>query len=140
MIMKAEVSSKAHPEYGQATIPFPIPDSQYDSVIDLLEAMDIGCPTAQDCRVDGLDTEYPILNRLVAQSVNVDELDYLAKRLDSFCAGEKEKFQAMASKLCLSDIKDFINLTFCCQRATVIIDFSNLDQAGKKHVIANDKM
>ena len=133
MIMKAEVSSKAHPEYGQATIPLPIPDSQYDSVIDLLEAMDIGSPTAQDCRVDGLDTEYPILNRLVAQSVNVDELDYLAKRLDSFCAGEKEKFQAMASKLCLSDIKDFINLTFCCQRATVIIDFSNLDQAGKKH-------
>ena len=118
MIMKAEVSSKAHPEYGQATIPLPIPDSQYDSVIDLLEAMDIGSPTAQDCRVDGLDSKYPILNRLVAQSVNVDELDYLAKRLDSFCAGEKEKFQAMASKLCLSDIKDFINLTFCCQQAT----------------------
>lgn len=45
MIMKAEVSSKAHPEYGQATIPLPIPDSQYDSVIDLLEAMDIGSPT-----------------------------------------------------------------------------------------------
>ena len=39
----------------------------------------------------------------------------------------------MASKLNLSSIKDFINLTFCCQRATVIIDFSNLDQAGKKH-------
>ena len=136
MIMKAEVSSKAHPEYGQATIPLPIPDSQYDSVIDLLEAMDIGSPTAQDCRVDGLDTEYPILNRLVAQSVNVDELDYLAKRLDSFCAGEKEKFQAMASKLCLSDIKDFINLTFCCQQATVITDFSRLEQMGKDHALA----
>lgn len=136
MIMKAEVSSKAHPEYGQATIPLPIPDSQYDSVIDLLEAMDIGSTTAQDCRVDGLDTEYPILNRLVAQSVNVDELDYLAKRLDSFCAGEKEKFQAMASKLCLSDIKDFINLTFCCQQATVITDFSRLEQMGKDHALA----
>ena len=136
MIMKAEVSSKAHPEYGQATIPLPIPDSQYDSVIDLLEAMDIGSPTAQDCRVDGMDTEYPILNRLVAQSVNVDELDYLAKRLDSFCAGEKEKFQAMASKLCLSDIKDFINLTFCCQQATVITDFSRLEQMGKDHALA----
>ena len=133
MIMKAEVSSKAHPEYGQATIPLPIPDSQYDSVIDLLEAMDIGSPTVQDCRVDGLVSEYPILNRLVAQSVNVDEPDYLAKRLASFCQGEDAQFEAMASKLHLSDIKDFINLTFCCQRATVIIDFSNLDQAGKKH-------
>ena len=34
---------------------------------------------------------------LVTQTVNVDELDYLAKRLDSFCQGEIEKFQAMAS-------------------------------------------
>ena len=133
MIMKAEVSSKAHPEYGQATVPFPIPDSDYDHTIELLEDMGIGSPTAQDCRVDGLVSEYPILNRLVAQSVNVDEPDYLAKRLASFCQGEDAQFEAMASKLHLSDIKDFINLTFCCQRATVIIDFSNLDQAGKKH-------
>ena len=140
MIMKAEVSSKAHPEYGQATIPFPIPDSEYDHIIGMLENMSIGSPTVQDCWVLELDSPYPILNRLVSQSVNVDELDYLAKRLASFCQGEDAQFEAMASKLHLSDIKDFINLTFCCQRATVIIDFSNLDQAGKKHVIANDKM
>ena len=133
MIMKAEVSSKAHPEYGQATIPFPIPDSEYDHIIGMLENMSIGSPTVQDCWVLELDSPYPILNRLVSQCVNVDELDYLAKRLASFCQGEDAQFEAMASKLHLSDIKDFINLTFCCQRATVIIDFSNLDQAGKKH-------
>ena len=133
MIMKAEVSSKAHPEYGQATISFPIPDSEYDHIIGMMENMSIGSPTVQDCWVLELDSPYPILNRLVSQCVNVDELDYLAKRLASFCQGEDAQFEAMASKLHLSDIKDFINLTFCCQRATVIIDFSNLDQAGKKH-------
>ena len=116
MIMNAVVSSKAHPEYGQTTIPLPIPDNQYDSIIDLLEAMNIGSPTAPDCRVDGLD--------------------YLAKRLDSFSKGENEKFEAMASKLSLSDIKDLINLTFCCQQATVITDFSKLEQAGKDHALA----
>ena len=135
MTMKAILSDKARPELGQATVPFPIPDSEYDHTIELLEDMGIGSPTAQDCRVDELDSEYPILNRLTAQSVNVDELDFLAKRLDSFCQGESEKFQAMASKLCLSDIKDFINLTFCCQRATVITDFSDLEQIGKAHVL-----
>ena len=135
MIFKAILSSKAKPGYGQATIPFPIPDSEYDYTIGLLEAMDIGSPTAQDCRVDEVDSTYPILNRLVTQTVNVDELDYLAKRLDSFCQGEIEKFQAMSSKLCLSDIKDFINLTFCCQQATVITDFSNLEQVGKGHAL-----
>ena len=39
MIMKTAISNKAHPEYGQATIPFPIPDSEYDHTIGLLEGM-----------------------------------------------------------------------------------------------------
>ena len=136
MNFKAILSNKTHPEYGLVTIPFPIPDSEYDHTIGLLEGMGIGSPTAQDCRVEELDGPYPILNRLVTQSVNVDELDHLAKRLDSFSKGEDEKFEAMASKLCLSDIKDFINLTFCCQQATVITDFSKLEQAGKDHALA----
>ena len=49
---------------------------------------------------------------LVAQNANVDELDYLAKRLDGFDKDEGLQFQAMASVLGLSDIKDLINLTF----------------------------
>ena len=28
---------------------------------------------------------------------------------------------------------DFINLTFCCQQATVITDFSDLDAVGRQH-------
>lgn len=133
MIFKAILSNRAHPEYGQATIPFPIPDDEYDRTIDLLESMEIGAPTDQDCRVDGLEFGYPILNRLVAQDVNVDELDYLAKRLDSFCVGEDAQFQAMASKLGLSSIQDLINLTFCCQQTTVITDFSDLERVGRDH-------
>ena len=135
MIFKAILRNNNKPGYGQVTVPFPIPDSEYDHTIALLEDMDIGSPTAQDCQVDGLDGSYPILDQLVTQTVNVDELDYLAKRLDSFCQGEIEKFQAMASKLCLSDIKDFINLTFCCQQATVITDFTDLERIGKDHAL-----
>ena len=138
LIFQTAVSNKAHPEYGQATIPLPIPDSEYDQTIELLEGLDIGSPTGQDCRVDFLDSRYPILNRLVTQSVNVDELDYLAKRLESFCSGEAAEFQAMASKMCLSDIQDFINLTFCCQQATVITDFSDLERVGKAHSLTTN--
>ena len=32
-------------------------------------------------------------------------------------------------------IKDLINLTFCCQQATVITDFSDLEQIGKSHIM-----
>ena len=135
MKYQAVLGSKALPGVGQITVPFPIPDSEYDHTIELLEDMGIGSPTAQDCQVDGLDSPYPILNRLTTQSVNVDELDYLAKRLDSFSEGENIKFEAMASKLNLSSIRDFINLTFCCQRATVITDFSDLERIGKVHAL-----
>lgn len=133
MIMKATLSNKGHPEYGVVSIPFPIPRSEYDHTIEMLKAMDLGGALAQDCRVDEISSRYSILNRLVLQSVNVDELDYLAKRLESFCKDEGTQFQAMASKLCLSDIRDFINLTFCCQEATVITDFSDLERIGKTH-------
>ena len=117
-VIKAVLSNPRRPEYGQMTILFHIPDSKYDHTIELLEAMGSGAPTVQDCQVDELDSSYPILNRLLAQSVSVDELDYLAKRLDSFCEGEDSQFEAMAHKLGISTIKDFINRTFCCQQAT----------------------
>lgn len=133
MIFKAVLSNKAHPEYGQVTIPLPIPDSEYGYTIELLEGLDIGSPTDQDCQVDELICKCPILDQLVTQSVNVDELDYLAKRLYGFDKGEWLQFQAMASALSLSDVKDLINLTFCCQQATVIADFSDLEQVGKNH-------
>jgi len=59
MIFKAILSSQASPGYGQATISFPIPDSDYDLVIRMLEDIGVGSPTAQDCRVVGLEGLYP---------------------------------------------------------------------------------
>ncbi len=137
-IIKAALVSPNHPEYGTATIPFPIPRDEYDRTMELLDGMGIGDPLWRDCQVTGLDSSYSILNRLVTQSVNVDELDYLAKRLDSFCDGEDAQFQAMAHRLDIFDIKDFINLTFSCQLATVITDFSDLEQTGKDHALKLD--
>lgn len=133
MQFHAILSNPAHPEYGVATIPFPLPREEYDHSMEVLSALEIGDAVRQDCKVDELADCYPVLKRLEGQTVNADELDYLAKRLDSFCAGEDAQFQAMAEKLDLTDIRDFINLTFCCQQATVITDFSNLEQIGKDH-------
>ena len=64
---------------------------------------------------------------------NLDELNYLAKRLENFDTGEAAQFQAMAHKLELFELKDLINLTFCCQQATVITDFSDLAAVGRDH-------
>lgn len=132
-MMEAVLSNADHPEYGVATIPLPIPRNQYDHCVALLEALEIGDASEADCRVDSLDSAWPVLNRLVSTKVNLDELDYLAKRLDSFDDGEAAQFQGMAHKLGLSKIKDLINLTFCCQKATVITDFSDLEKIGREH-------
>ena len=69
----------------------------------------------------------------LTSNLSSDELDYLAKRLDSFTVGEFSQFQAMAEKLNLAGMKDLINLTFCCQQATVITDFTNLKEVGRDH-------
>lgn len=133
MLYHAILSNPAHPEYGVATIPFPLPRAEYDHSLEVLSALEIGNAVRQDCRVDEIAGNYPVLKRLEGQTVNVDELDYLAMRLDSFCVGEDAQFQAMAEKFDLTDISDFINMTFCCQQATVITDFSDLAKIGKEH-------
>ena len=101
-MMEAVLSNADHPEYGVATIPLPIPRNQYDHCVALLEALEIGDASEADCRLDSLDSAWPVLNRLVCTKVNLDELDYLAKRLDSFTVGEFSQFQAMAEKLNLA--------------------------------------
>mgnify|MGYP001024549381 CR=1 FL=1 len=134
-VIKAVLSDPQHPKHGQITIPFPIPNNQYDQTIERLQGIDLGFSTNQDCRVDEIDSWYRVLDALKGTLVNVDQLDYLAKRLDSFCTGEDAQFQAMADKLNLAHIKDFINMTFCCQQATVITDFSDLEKIGRDHVM-----
>ena len=132
-MIRAVLSNPSHPEYGVATIPFPIPHDQYARCMELLEALEIGDAVKADCKVEKIDSFYTVLKRTEMLTVNVEELNYLAKRLDSFDTGEAAQFQAMAHKLELFELKDLINLTFCCQQATVITDFSDLSAVGRDH-------
>ena len=132
-MIRAVLSNPSHPEYGVATIPFPIPHDQYARCMELLEALEIGDAVKADCKVEKIDSFYTVLKRTEMLTVNVEELNYLAKRLESFDIGEAAQFQAMAHKLELFELKDLINLTFCCQQATVITDFSDISAVGRNH-------
>ena len=133
MTISAVLSNPDHPDYGVVTIPFPIPHDQYAHCMELLEALEVGDAVKADCRVEKIDSFYTVLERMETLTVNIDELNYLAKRLDGFDAGEAAQFQAMAHKLELLELKDLINLSFCCQHATVITDFSDLAAVGRDH-------
>ncbi len=132
-MMNAVLSNPNHPEYGVATIPFPISHDQYAYCMELLEALEIGDAVKADCKVEKVNSFYDVLKRTEMLTVNVEELNYLAKRLDSFDTGEAAQFQAMAHKLELFELKDLINLTFNCQEATVISDFSDLAAVDRDH-------
>ena len=132
-MMSAVLSNPNHPEYGVATIPLPIPHDQYAHCMDLLEALEIGDTVKADCKVEKIDSFFSVLKRTEMLTVNVEELNYLVKRMDSFDTGEAAQFQAMAHKLELFELKDLINLTFCCQQVTVITDFSDLAAVGRDH-------
>lgn len=134
-IIRAVLSNAKHPEYGQFTIPFPIPESEYEFALDALASLGIGSPSDRDCRVDEIDSSFPILKRLEKVAINLDEMDYLAKRLDSFDVYEAAQFQSAAVKLDVFDMTDFINLTFSCQQVTVITDFSDLEEIGRQHYL-----
>ena len=133
MMIQAVLGNPHHPEYGVATIPFPIPHDQYAHCMELLEALEIGDAVKADCQVQEINSFFSVLKCMEMHTVNVEELNYLAKRLDSFDTGEAAQFQAMAHKLKLFELKDLINLTFCCQQATVITNFSDLSAVGRDH-------
>ena len=133
MMFQAVLGNRDHPEYGVATIPFPIPHDQYAYCIELLEALEIGNAVKADCKVEEIGSFYTVLKRTEMLTVNMEELNYLAKRLDSFDIYEAAQFQAMAHKLELFELKGLINLTFCCQQVTVITSFSDLAAIGRDH-------
>ena len=133
--MEATLSNRDHPEYGTVTIQFPIPMEQYDSCLEQIQALEIGDAVTQDCHVDGISKTLPILDCLKGQQVNFDELNFLAHCVKEFYGDERAQFEASASALGLTQIRDLINLLFCVDNVTVIQNFSNLEQQGAAHYL-----
>ena len=134
--IKATLKNQKRPELGSVTLTFPIPWREYDQVLERLKPLGIGSPLDQDCQVKAIDSHYSTLERLEGTRVGLDELDYLATRLDGFDVYEALQFQRAAVVEGVSTIQDFINLTFCCQQATVVQNFRNLEKIGKDHLMA----
>lgn len=62
-MMSVVLSNPNHPEYGVATIPFPIPHDQYAYCMELLEALEIGDAVKTDCKVEKINSFYDVLKR-----------------------------------------------------------------------------
>lgn len=68
--------------------------------------------------------------------VDLDELNYLAKRLDGMTQGELNQFYAGANHERFTELKDLINLTFNLSRYTVIQNMSDMAAVGRHHYLS----
>ena len=91
--IKATLRSKADPALGSVTIRFPIPWQEYDKILEQLKPLGIGGSLDQDCQIETLDSHCSILKQLEKTVVNLDDLDYLAKRLDSLMEVKPSSFR-----------------------------------------------
>ena len=80
------------------------------------------------------------LKQLEDRFVNLDELNYLAKRMDGMSHGELIQFCAGASHEKYTSLKDLINLTFNLPRYTVVQHISDMEAVGRHHHLSKHQI
>lgn len=75
------------------------------------------------------------LSCLEDKTLNLDEVNFLAKRLDDFDANEMKQFYAALQYEHLCSVKDLINLTYSLPRYTVVQDLSSMTAVGRAHML-----
>ena len=135
-MFKASLKNNNIPELGTVTVEFPIPEAQYEETIRALNGIQSGAVVEKDCFVADIGTaDCPALERLIGTMANVDELDWLGKQLESFDRYELLQFNAAVERFGLSAADELIDLSFCAREVTVILDFTDLEKAGKRHYL-----
>lgn len=85
------------------------------------------------------EVKYPEeLGFLKDRFVNLDELNYLAKRFDSFCESEGKQYFGAMKYESFTELHDLINLTFNLSRYTLIRDISDMGRIGREHLLNRD--
>ena len=136
--MKVKLNNGRFPEDGSVVVTLPIEIEEYDQVIRQLDRLGVGSACLRDCGFEALLEGPDVLNRLEDSEINIEELDYLAKRLDSFTASELATYSALALKHDLTDMTDLINLCDCCQEALIVTDFSNMSRIGREYAMTQN--
>ena len=135
-MFEATLKNRSQPELGTLTVTFPIPEERYENVIFALKKLQIGDERKQDCCIDSIHApNCPALCRMNGTLANVDELDWLGKKLESFDQYELLQFNAAAERFGLYSADELIDLSFCASEMTVISDFGDLEKVGRKHYL-----
>ena len=135
-MFEATLRNRSQLELGSLTISFPIPEERYENVIFALKNLQIGDERKQDCCIDSIRApDCPALCRMSGTLANVDELDWLGRKLESFDQYELLQVSVAAERFGLCSADELVDLSFCANEMTVISDFSDLERVGRKHYL-----
>lgn len=84
------------------------------------------------CRLEKTWEEHNPLQELIGQTVNMDEVNFFAKRLESLTTYEQSVLELYAQEQGLKTMKDLINLTYSMKGLSLITDFSDGREVGKR--------
>nr|WP_316626585.1 hypothetical protein [uncultured Ruminococcus sp.] len=70
-----------------------------------------------------------------ARTINLDELNFLARRLDSFTDDEIEQFYAAVEQRNAKNLKDLINLTYNLDKFTIIKNVGDMTKVGREYTL-----
>ncbi|MCQ4922294.1 antirestriction protein ArdA [Tissierella carlieri] len=109
------------------TIWFPMEEENLDKIC---SELGIEMTTEPNCCIENsMDRNF--LNILHNKNCNIDELNYLMKRLDGFSQKEIERFYAASFAENPKTIAELINLSFNMHCYSLVSDFNNLEKVGK---------
>jgi len=107
---------------------FPYEESEISNVYNQLE---LEISTAPNCYIEEVVYDLDMNEILKGKECNVDELNYLFKRMDSFDTRERKVFFASVFAENLETIAELINLSFNTHCYSLVSDFNNLETVGK---------
>lgn len=112
-------------------IEFPIDDDELDRI---LRENYMPTDTTKLFYVRAID--YPnVLSVLSKSEVNLDQLNYLAKRLDCLDDDEMDQFVVAVDHEHMGSLRDLINLSFNLDKFTLIKDISDMTKVGREYIL-----
>ncbi len=107
---------------------FPYEENEISNVYNQLE---LETSAAPNCYIDGVVYDSDMNEVLKGKECNIDELNFLFKRMDSFDTKERKVFFASAFAENSKTIAELINLSFNTHCYSLVSDFNNLETVGK---------
>ena len=128
-MIKIRIRNAGH----EVDVRFPISESELFAKLSEINAVE-GRNAAQSAYVTEVywPEEFSALKNWY---VNLDELNYLARRMESFDTLEYDQFLIGITKLDSKEVKDLINLTFNLHHFTLCQDVSSYGKIGRAYVL-----